>query len=270
MKKALKIALFYFLFLQLGALIAMPFLMVANLIQGNSLLDMDGFIIIGQFIGMGLMMIYLWWKNYLYEIKVPKSVITPSYMLLSVLMILSCMWLLSVLMSQLTWIPNIMEQTFDELLTSWWGILMISVAGPVVEEYVFRGAITRSLLEKYNPTKSILISAAIFGIFHINPAQILPAFLIGIVLAWVYYRTASLKAVIIMHIINNSISTWLMIKYPDVQEVNELLLPSVQAIITIAVVTIFYFVYASMKKVRVDYDWKEDKVEPIEIANPTE
>ena len=135
---------------------------------------------------------------------------------------------------------------------------------------MFRGDITHSLLEEYTPNMSILISAAFFGNFHINPAQILPAFLIGIVLAWVYYRTASLIEVVIMHIINNSISTWFMIKYPDVEEMSELLLPSVKAIITIAVVTIFYFVQASRKKVGVDKDWKEDKVEPIEIANPTE
>ena len=128
-------------------------------------------------------------------------------------------------MSKMTWIPNIMEQTFDQILSNWFGIIIVAVLGPIVEEYVFRGAITRVLLEKYTPTKAILISAAIFGIFHINPAQVLPAFLIGIILAWVYYRTASLIPVILMHIVNNSFSVWVMRTYPDIDEINELIAP---------------------------------------------
>ena len=271
MKQALKIAIIYFLILQIAApLLVFPYSLVINLIEGKDPMEAMSVLIPGQLIGMGLMMLYLWRKNYLQEIKVTKSVVTPPYILLCLLMVLSCMWLLSVLMSQLTWIPNIFEQTFDEILSSWWGILMVAVIGPIVEEYVFRGAITRPLLQQYSPTKAIWISGAIFGLFHINPAQVLPAFLLGIVLAWVYYRTASLKPVIVMHIVNNSISCWFMAKYPDVKEVNELLPATAQVVITIVAVAILYLVYTQMKKVRADYNWKENKVEPIEIANPTE
>ena len=169
-----------------------------------------------------------------------------------------------------SWIPNLLEQTFDFLVSSWFGIIVIAVIGPVVEEYVFRGAITRTLLEKYSPTKAILISAAIFGIFHINPAQIFPAFLSGIVLAWVYYRTASLIPVIVMHIINNSIAAWVMAKYPEVNELNELVLPTTQLIVTIAAAVIFYAAWWWMKKIKVDYNWKKDVVEPIEIVSSNE
>lgn len=84
-------------------------------------------------------------------------------------------------------------------------------------------AITKALLQQYNPTKAILISALLFGVFHINPAQILPAFLIGILLAWTYYKTGSLIPCILMHILNNSLSVCLSIKYPEAENMDDLI-----------------------------------------------
>ena len=272
MKKALKIVLIYFLLLQVVApIIAIPYALIINLINGEVLTDnLNSFLIPGMVIGMGAMMLYHWRADYLKKLKVDKSVVTPQYILLSILMLMSCSWLISVLMSKMTWIPNIMEQTFDQILSNWFGIIIVAVLGPIVEEYVFRGAITRVLLEKYTPTKAILISAAIFGIFHINPAQVLPAFLIGIVLAWVYYRTASLIPVMLMHIVNNSFSVWVMRTYPDVDEINELIAPSAQIIVSIVAVAVFFGAYLIMKKVRANYNWKKDQVEPIVIVNENE
>ena len=36
----------------------------------------------------------------------------------------------------------------------------------VLEELLFRGAITKELLRRYSPAKAILFSGLIFGIFH--------------------------------------------------------------------------------------------------------
>ena len=126
-------------------------------------------------------------------------------------------------MGVLDWIPNIMEQSFDILQSGWGGILAIAIIGPVLEELLFRGAITKSLLQQYNPTKAILISALLFGVFHINPAQILPAFLIGILLAWTYYKTGSLIPCILMHILNNSLAVYLSIQYPETENMDDLI-----------------------------------------------
>ena len=70
---------------------------------------------------------------------------------------------------------------------------------------------------------AILISALLFGVFHINPAQILPAFLIGILLAWTYYKTGSLIPCILMHILNNSLAVYLSIKYPEAENMDDLI-----------------------------------------------
>ena len=57
----------------------------------------------------------------------------------------------------------------------------------------------------------------------VNPAQILPAFLIGILLAWTYYKTGSLIPCILMHVLNNSLSVYLSIKYPEAENMDDLI-----------------------------------------------
>ena len=176
-----------------------------------------------QLAGQIMMGIYLWKAGYISKKKATWSPVSVPFLICSGLAILTAGFLVSALMGLLDWIPNIMEQSFDILQSGWGGILAIAIIGPVLEEILFRGAITRALLQQYNPTKAILISALLFGVFHINPAQILPAFLIGILLAWTYYKTGSLIPCILMHVLNNSLSVYLSIKYPEAENMDDLI-----------------------------------------------
>ena len=126
-------------------------------------------------------------------------------------------------MSELTFLPDLLDQTFDLLQSGWLGILCISVLGPILEELLFRGAITKELLRRYSPAKAILFSGLIFGIFHLNPAQIISACLIGFLLAWLYYKTRSLMACILIHIMNNGLSVYLSLKHPEIEDMTHLL-----------------------------------------------
>lgn len=88
------------------------------------------------------------------------------------------------------------------------GILSITIVGPIVEEIICRGVILTILLKLFRkPWSAIVVSALLFGIIHMNPVQIFFATLLGIVLGWLYYRTGSLVPSIVMHIVNNSVST---------------------------------------------------------------
>ena len=149
-----------------------------------------------------------------------------------------------------------MEQAFDILQSGWGGIVTIAVVGPILEELLFRGAITKALLKQYNPAKAIFISALIFGIFHINPVQVVPAFLIGLLLAWVYYKTASLIPCILMHILNNSISVYINIKYPGVEDMDALVGGTTNLIITCVAAVLLVGCYWLMKRTTVAYPWK--------------
>jgi uncharacterized protein len=51
----------------------------------------------------------------------------------------------------------------------WKGILAVVVVAPIVKEIIFRGMILRGVLKHYSVRRSILLSALLFGIVHMNP-----------------------------------------------------------------------------------------------------
>jgi len=84
------------------------------------------------------------------------------------------------------------------------GLLYIVLIGPVLEELVFRGAIMGSL-RKFGRNFSIVISALIFGFFHMIFAQIPVAFLLGLILGYAAAKY-SLRCSIALHILNNGVA----------------------------------------------------------------
>jgi membrane protease YdiL (CAAX protease family) len=104
-------------------------------------------------------------------------------------------------------LPDYTQATAYAMSRNVLGILSITIMAPLVEELLFRGAIQGYLMRiGVKPLFAILASSAIFGIIHMNPAQILFAFAIGLIFGWLYYRTGSLVPGIVGHFINNSIA----------------------------------------------------------------
>lgn len=231
-------------------------------LESAALLQM--ILIPAQLIGIVLMTFYLWKTGFISKERVTWSPLSFSCMALCIVFFLSGIWLVSMLMSHMQWIPNILEQSFDFLVSSWWGILTIAVAGPVLEELLFRGAVQKLLLQQYAPAKAILFSALIFGVFHINPAQIVPAFLMGLMLGWVYYRTASLIPCIVVHILNNSLSVYLMINHPETQEVDDLVTGNTYWIVGLVAVGLLVGTYYLLKQKPVTYSWKKEVTNNID------
>ena len=83
---------------------------------------------------------------------------------------------------------------------------------------------------------------------HLNPAQIVSASLMGFLLAWIYWRTRSLIPCILIHVLNNSLSVYLSLNYPEVETTAELLGNSV--LISEAVLALALFLL-SIKKLSV-------------------
>lgn len=83
-------------------------------------------------------------------------------------------------------------------------VIAAVVAAPILEELLMRGIILDGFLKRYSPAKSILWSAVIFGVFHLNPWQAVGAFAIGLLLGWLYWKTKSLTLCILLHAANNA------------------------------------------------------------------
>lgn len=102
-------------------------------------------------------------------------------------------------------LPDWSDGTLMQMLGNRWGFLVICILAPLVEELVFRGAILRALLQGcQSHWVAIVISALIFAVVHANPIQMPHAFLMGLLLGWMYYRTRSVIPGILVHWVNNT------------------------------------------------------------------
>ena len=104
--------------------------------------------------------------------------------------------------------PEGTEEMFESIMKVSWGYVALGMMVPIAEEIVFRGAIQRVLqnaLGERNRWIAIVISALIFGIIHFNLAQGLHAFLIGLLLGWLYSRTGSILPGFVFHWVNNTV-----------------------------------------------------------------
>lgn len=96
------------------------------------------------------------------------------------------------------------------------GYLTVGIAAPILEELIFRGVILKAFLKKFKPKHAIFWSAFLFGFFHMNPWQFIPAFFIGLVIGWLYYKTKSIWPGLFIHFANNSTSFLMAWKYQDI------------------------------------------------------
>ena len=104
------------------------------------------------------------------------------------------------------------ESEFDNLIMLMktpFGYFIVGILAPICEEMVFRGAILRSLLKGFGQKAywwPIFFSALIFGVVHWHFLPGFHAFLIGLVIGWMYYRTNSILPGIVFHWMNNTVA----------------------------------------------------------------
>jgi len=78
------------------------------------------------------------------------------------------------------------------------------ILAPVTEELLFRGCLYRFLKARLSLAAALLVSGVLFSIVHVNPLSLLPLFFLGVVLAYAYERTGSIKVPILIHGIFNA------------------------------------------------------------------
>lgn len=115
--------------------------------------------------------------------------------------------------------PEFWKAAFESMLEGplWVTVISTVIFAPVFEEWLCRGIIFRGLLRNVPPAWAMVISALAFALIHMNPWQAVPAFVLGMLFAYVYYRTGSLKLTMLMHAVNNAFSV-LTSQIPAVRE----------------------------------------------------
>ncbi|HEY8890966.1 MAG TPA: type II CAAX endopeptidase family protein [Clostridium sp.] len=82
-------------------------------------------------------------------------------------------------------------------------LLSVAVIAPVYEEILFRGILLKGMANKLNPAVALVISALFFALVHMNIPQGINAFLLGLVIGFIYLKTESIYLSIFAHFVNN-------------------------------------------------------------------
>lgn len=93
-------------------------------------------------------------------------------------------------------------------------VLGACVFGPVCEELLFRGLLARRLA-RYGQRPAALVSALLFALYHANLSQFFYAFALGLLLAYAYFYTGTIKTPILLHMLFNAYGSFVVLLLPE-------------------------------------------------------
>ncbi len=97
----------------------------------------------------------------------------------------------------------------DPVALALYGVAAV-IAAPLSEEAIYRGlAFTGTLAWGFLPAAAF--SSALFALSHRDPGALLPFFIVGLVIAWLYWRSGSLWDAIAFHVLFNGLSFILLL-----------------------------------------------------------
>ena len=152
--------------------------------------------------------------------------------------------------------PDAFLKMIDKMgMNGGWSILMLVVLAPVMEEVLFRGILLESVRSKHSAGRAIVVSALMFGVIHLIPQQVVNAFVIGLILGYIYVRTESLWPVIVIHALNNAMA-YVIMQWSDGANItvrslieNNTLYAVVYGVSLAALVASGYMVWRSIEKI---------------------
>lgn len=108
---------------------------------------------------------------------------------------------------------DMVTETFNEMPLAV-VLLGACVLGPLCEELLFRGLLA-GRLARYGQKPAAFVSALLFGLYHANLSQFFYAFLLGLLLAYAYFYTGSLKTSVILHMLFNFYGSFVVFLLPE-------------------------------------------------------
>lgn len=157
------------------------------------------------------------------ELLPPKGVLAPKNMLLLFLSAIGAQYVIGYVVAGIEVVLPEAVESYEELVeTAGLGeltflmVVYVVILGPIAEELIFRG-LTFYYMKKATSRFWLanLLQAALFGIMHMNLVQGIYAFLLGMVLGWVYQRFQSLYASIFLHICINGLGSVIDLLFGD-------------------------------------------------------
>lgn len=88
-------------------------------------------------------------------------------------------------------------------------VLVACVVPAFTEEFLFRGTISGSIRNNKNKLATLAICGGLFALFHLSAAQTVHQFVLGALLALLYFRSGSIWTTVCVHFFNNALAVTL-------------------------------------------------------------
>lgn len=179
---------------------------LALLFSGRGMVDLEPyelgrFLALTSLVSLSVTALLIWryrrWRH------APKIRISLGVKGLNPLLVVWCFALMmaaSVVLEPLYELLPVPHQNFGR---GGWAFAAVVVIAPLFEEWICRGLIFGSLRSRYGVVRSVVLSALVFGLMHVQPVPVLNAFVLGLVLAFIYHKTNSLWSSVILHALYN-------------------------------------------------------------------
>ncbi len=181
----------------------------AQLVSGNI-----GYILIANaIIALAAYLIVTKIRKHKFTEEISLKKISPKTLLLTLMATVGSIFFLNYGMDVLPLPEDLVEATVNgnqQLLNLpiWQGILATSIMVPIMEEIVFRGFVFSRLDRVMNSWVAAIITSILFGLIHGQIIWIFWAAAMGFVMNALRIKTGSLLPGIILHVTNNSFSTF--------------------------------------------------------------
>lgn len=162
---------------------------------------------------IAIILFYLWYRKYVVmgdlEQAELKSIITLKSLGIYLMIGIGCQLFMSGILAYLRPLLKALFASYDETISPLFDADTIIVAvyviilTPIIEELMLRGILFNRLRHGVSFTVANILQAMVFGIYHWNIIQGLYAFVIGLILGYIYEKTRTLLAPIIVHAIIN-------------------------------------------------------------------
>ena len=97
------------------------------------------------------------------------------------------------------------EENAGKGIINWDSFFHVVFFAPFIEETLFRGLFLSGFLNRYKTAHAVFLSALLFSLFHMNPWQIFPTFILGLICGWLFIKSRSLVPPILAHTLHNGI-----------------------------------------------------------------
>lgn len=85
-------------------------------------------------------------------------------------------------------------------------VLMVVIVGPLTEELLFRGVLLGAAGARWGMWPAVLMSSAVFALYHVTPWLFVPTLILGIALGWLAWTRRSLWPAIVLHMLYNGVA----------------------------------------------------------------